>query len=289
MVKESTLYPSVRTPEEWLKLLPSFDALVQQYKNPTYIENDPIRLPYRYADDPKACELVAFITALFSYGRRDLIIATLEQLFRIMGKKPMRFLENYDPKRDAKLFEHFVYRFNKGPDVVFLLERLQWAYTEYGSLENLFLEALTVDASLTLKTGIAGFIDRLLGTKTPDSYGLKFLFAHPNKGGACKRFNMFLRWMVRQDNDPAGRVDFGLWTKALQPRDLLVPLDTHILKMNRNLQLTARTDGSWRTAEAITDVFRVLCPADPVKYDYALFGFSLDKRAPEEILSALQK
>ena len=96
---------------------------------------------------------------------------------------------------------------------------------------------------------------------------------------------MYLRWMVRHDVEESGRVDFGLWQKALHPRDLRVPLDTHVLKMNRSLELTPRNDGSWKTAEAITAVFRQLCREDPIKYDYALFGFSLDKRPIETILS----
>lgn len=279
-----------RSAEEWLRLAPCLNQLVAQYKIPAYIQSDPIQIPYRFANDPKACELVAFITALFSYGRRDLIIETITNLFRITDNDPVAFMESFHAKRDAKLFAHFVYRFNKGPDVAFLWQRLQWAYQEFGSLENLFMAAIhqsaDSDTQSRLKTGIAGFTDHLLGQQEPQSYGLKFLFAHPAKGGACKRFNMFLRWMVRQDVEPSGAVDFGLWKTALTPAELLVPLDTHIMNMNRQLRLTHRTDGSWQTAEAITDVFRLLCPEDPVKYDYALFGFSIDKRSPEEILSA---
>jgi len=287
---KSTVPPKAvkaRSREEWLALAPCMDALVAQYKVPAYIGSDPIQIPYRFADNPRTCELVAFITALLSYGRRDLIIETVTNLFRLTDNDPLNFLESFDPKRDARLFQHFVYRFNKGPDLVFLWQRLQWAYREYGSLENLFTTSIPeytpqVDR---LKAGIAGFTNALLGNEAPRSYGLKFLFAHPDKGGACKRFNMFLRWMVRQDLEPVGKVDFGLWQTALKPGDLLVPLDTHIMKMNRHLRLSGRADGSWQTAEEITDIFRLLCPEDPVKYDYALFGFSLDKRSPEEILA----
>jgi uncharacterized protein (TIGR02757 family) len=283
----------LRTEEEWLKLLPYLDALVTQYKTPAYIGNDPIQIPYQYVTNPKACELVAFITSLFSYGKRELIIATMTHLFQLVDQDPLNFLENFNPKKDAKLFQHFVYRFNKGADVVYLWQRLQWAYREFGSLENLFVHNLTdlakqQDAPSLLKAGIAHFTDQLLGFEPPRTYGLKFLFAHPAKGGACKRFNMFLRWMVRQDIEPSGKVDFGLWKKALKPSDLLVPLDTHILNMNRKLGLSERTNGSWQTAEEITDIFRLLCPVDPVKYDYALFGFSLDKRPTNEILAAWQ-
>lgn len=276
-----------RSREEWISLAPCMDDLVAQYKVPAYIGSDPIQIPYRFVANPKTCELVAFITALLSYGRRELIIETVTNLFRLTDNDPMNFLEDFNPKRDAKLFQHFVYRFNKGPDLVYLWQRLQWAYREFESLENLFMASIRehTPQENRLKAGIAGFTNQLLDNQQPGSYGLKFLFAHPDKGGACKRFNMFLRWMVRQDLEPSGKVDFGLWQTALKPSDLLVPLDTHIMKMNCNLRLSGRSDGSWQTAEEITDVFRLLCPEDPIKYDYALFGFSLDKRSPEEIFS----
>ncbi|WP_373533533.1 TIGR02757 family protein [Vampirovibrio sp.] len=285
---------AVRTQADWLGLAPALDGLVHQYKVPAYIASDPIQIPYRFAENPQACELVAFITALFSYGRRDFIIETVNHLFQMTDQDPVGFMESFNPQRDGKRFKHFIYRFNKGADLTFLWERLQWAYREYGSLEALF-EASVAQGDYShpettrLKAGIAGFTNQLLGNAPAPTYGLKFLLAHPDKGGACKRFNMFLRWMVREDADPGGRVDFGLWKRALRPAELLMPLDTHVMQMNRKLGLTSRKDGSWRTAEAITDVFRQLCPEDPVKYDYALFGFSLDKRLPEELLRAFPR
>jgi uncharacterized protein (TIGR02757 family) len=281
-----TKFRKPKSRADWLRLAPGLNALVAQYKVPAYIDNDPIRIPHRFVKDAKACELVAFVTALFSYGRREAIIETVTNLFRLTDNDPVAFMENFNAARDGKLFRHFVYRFNKAEDVVFLWQRLQWAYREFGSLENLFASRLKTPGDV--KSGIAGFTDAFLGDNLPGTYGLKFLFAHPQKGGACKRFNMFLRWMVREDLEPGNRVDFGLWKRALRPADLLVPLDTHVLKMNGHFGFSSRKDGSWQTAEEITRIFRLLCPEDPVKYDYALFGFSLDRRSPAEILSSLQ-
>ncbi len=288
------------TDADWNRLQPVFEDLVTQYKTPAYVPNDPIQIPYQYIDDPSDCELAGFITALFSYGRRDTIIETMKRLFTILGPSPTRFLESFDPKKDAKLFQHFIYRFNKGVDVVFLLSRLQWAYDTYGSLESLFqagMHPLTQNPmahapsllfpSAPLQQGIAAFTEALLGETPLDTYGTRFLLSHPDRGGACKRVNMFLRWMVRHDPEPSERVDFGLWQTALTPADLLIPLDTHILKMNGHLALSQRNDSTWRTAEDVTQVFRRLCPEDPIRYDYALFGFSLDGRKKEEILSLL--
>jgi len=192
------------------------DDLVIEYKTAAYIPKDPISLPHRYLADPKACEFVAFLTALLSYGRRDFIIQTVDGLLAKMDHEPQAFLENFNAKRDQKLFKSFVYRFNKGPDIVFLMQRLQWAYREYESLENLF------PADGDLKTRMAGFLDLLIGDKPLKTYGQKFLFAHPSQGGACKRMNMFLRWVVRQDGPNEDRVDLGLWRKALTPAELMI-------------------------------------------------------------------
>lgn len=260
-----------RPKAEWAQLGAYLDALVARYKTPAYIEADPIQFPHRFAHDPRACELSAFIAALFSYGRRESIIETLNTIFRLTDQDPAGFLASFHPKKDARLFSHFVYRFNTGEDLVFLWRRLQWVYREYGSLENLMASQSGGD----LKARLAGLTDALLDGQPPPSYGVKFLFAHPKNGGACKRMNMFLRWMVRQDVQADSRVDLGLWQHALSPSDLVVPLDTHVLKMNRLLELTPNQSGTWQTAQAITDVFRRFDPVDPVRYDYALFGFSV--------------
>jgi uncharacterized protein (TIGR02757 family) len=211
----------------------------------------------------------------------------------------MSYLEGFDPKQEKKHFQDFVHRFNTGDDVLFLLSRLQAVYAQHGSLETLFANALgnSLPASPVstqmapfmsaelFKAALGSSLDTLLGSDIPDRYGIRFLFAHPARGGACKRFNMFLRWMVREDKEPSGRVDFGLWKKTLAPKDLRIPLDAHVMNMNRQLGFSSRKDTSWKTVEEITDVFRLLSPHDPIQYDYALFGFSLEKRAISEILA----
>jgi uncharacterized protein (TIGR02757 family) len=263
------------------------DDWVVQYKTPAYILDDPIQIPYRYVDNAKACECVAWITALFSYGRRSVIIETVNTLFQIMDHDPLGFIEQFSPKRDAKLFQHFVYRFNTGEDVVFLLSRLQWIYKTWGSIEALFSSGLTPHPETgcpDLKTGIGNFLDAVLSGQTMPNRrnGLRFLLAHPKHGGACKRFNMFLRWMVRQDLEPELKVDFGLWRSGISPASLIIPLDTHVLKMNSLLGLTPHKGSTWKTAEALTAVFRAFNPADPVRYDYALFGYSLQQQASRQ-------
>ena len=287
-----------KTDRDWLALGPALNKLVAEYKQPAYVASDPIQFPYRYINtEPETVELVAFIAAMFSYGRREQVIASLNKIFTRMGKSPLSYLEGFDPKQEKKHFQDFVHRFNTGEDVLFLLSRLQTVYAQYGSLENVFANALVTPlqtrgqadpfmSAELFKAALGSSLDTLLGSDIPDRYGIRFLFAHPARGGACKRFNMFLRWMVREDKEPSGRVDFGLWKKTLTPKDLRIPLDAHVMNMNRQLGFSSRKDTSWKTVEEITDVFRLLSPHDPIQYDYALFGFSLEKRAISGILNS---
>lgn len=273
--------PAIKASPDLQTLKGKLDDLVVKYKTLDYIPKDPISHPYGYLHDAKTCELVAFITSLFSYGRRDVIIPTIANLFWRMDNDPLAFVENFDLKRDAGAFNGFVYRFNKAPDIVFLLQRLKWAYQEFGSLEQLFIESANQHQAVTLQRKISAFLDTLTGISAAEealpSNGLKFLFAHPVNGGPCKRINMFLRWVVRQDLPHEPQVDLGLWKKALKPSELVIPLDTHVGKMNQHFGFTKRLTNTWETAEEITAVFRQFCPEDPIKYDYALMGYSLSK------------
>jgi uncharacterized protein (TIGR02757 family) len=169
-------------------------------------------------------------------------------------------------------------RFNKAPDLIFLIHCLQAAYRCYGSLEAMF----SVHRKKDLKASISAFIHALMAGHEPATYGQKFMLAHPQGGGPCKRINMFLRWVVRQDKDlPENRVDLGLWKTALSPAELMIPLDTHIHQMGRKFRFSLRQTASWEMAEDITNHLRRFCPEDPVKYDFALMGFSLDRASAE--------
>lgn len=281
----STVSPAKPLSAELERLKTVLDELVVRYKTPAYIPPDPLSIPYRFADNPRACELVAFIAALFSYGRRDLILPAVEKILTPMDGDPLGFLENYDPKRDAKAWKGFVYRFNKADDVAVLMGHLQRVYWEYDSLENLLARSLEKSrhTETPLKTATGYFMDAFDAANAADkSYGLKFVLPHPSRGGACKRFHMFLRWMVRQD-EPENQVDLGLWKKSLSPAELMIPLDTHVMQMNAALNFSPLKTNSWQAAEAITAILRRLCPEDPARYDYALFGFSLENRDKQSV------
>lgn len=248
------------------------DELVEQYRTPAFIAEDPLSFPHRYREDPANTELIAFLAALFSYGRRDLILQTVENILERVEGDPAAFINTYTPAKAKRAFRGFLYRFNRPEDLVFLFGRLQQVMGEYGSLEQ-FLMADS--QAQNTRERIASFIHRLLEPAPSvlrERYGMKFLFATPNNGGACKRFNMFLRWMVRDDG-----IDLGLWKTALAPADLIVPMDTHVARVGRALGLIRRKANDWQCAEELTAVFKAYCPRDPVIYDFALFGLGVSE------------
>ena len=243
------------------------DYLVLAYKTPQFITSDPVSIPHRFKHDKKAAELTAFLAALFTYGQRPKIIALLNNLLSTMNNDPVGFVENFNPKKEGKLFKNFVYRFNTGDDLIVLLSCLQHAYKEYQSLENMFTAHKQPD---NLQQSIGGFLDELTRNTPPQSSGLKFLFAHPRHGGPCKRFNLFLRWVVRKD-----AADLGLWHTALGPAELTIPLDTHVQKCNRLFKFSKRKSPDWQQAAEITAALQRFNPQDPMAYDYALMGLGL--------------
>ncbi len=280
-----------RLPRKHLKSF--LDALVAEYKTPAFIAEDPISVPHRFIDagcSHAEAEMVAFITTLLSYGRRDLIIKTVNNVFERMGKDPYNFVMNYNPKKDHKAFDGFVYRFYKPRDMAHLMQVLHHAYTEFESLEAVFMGASeTHGVQSDLKSRMARFLDVLLGLEKPrradasidlplmpNSYGTKFMFAHPDRGGPCKRLHMFLRWVVRDDTlygEP--KVDLGLWKHALSPSELFIPYDTHVSKMSQVLKLTKKNAATWETIEDITAKLRRCNAEDPMRYDFALMGLGL--------------
>ncbi len=276
----------------------TLEQLVERYKTPEFIEKDPLWFPSHYRSDAQTCELVAFITALMSYGRRESIFKAMTDLLDRLDGDPRGFMESYSQSKGQKAFRGWVYRFYKPEDLQQLFQQLQRVYGHHDSLESFFMasgidkDPFEVASPEILKEKIHSFRIRFLSMdalgqqaeRVPElSYGLKFMFANPLRGGACKRFNMFLRWMVREDN-----VDLGLWKKALTPAQLVIPLDTHVATQGRKLGLLQRKANDWQSAESLTNVFQEYCPADPVRYDFALFGLGVSGES-EEIKESLNK
>ncbi|MBF0507093.1 MAG: TIGR02757 family protein [Nitrospirae bacterium] len=230
---------------------------------------DPIEFPHQYSR-PEDIEVVAFIASCFAYGKVDLFKAVLKRIFAHMGQSPCDFLAAFNVKKQRGLFADMQYRFNRNDDIVCLLYVISRVLRKYGSLEAAFRGRFK-ETDKNIGNGLSGLVDTLLGIDTTVVYGdaekrggfLQFL-PSPSRGSACKRMNMFLRWMVR-DRD----IDFGLW-KEIPKNKLVIPLDVHIARISKCLGFTRRATADWKMAVEITESLKAIDPDDPVKYDFAL-------------------
>jgi uncharacterized protein (TIGR02757 family) len=245
------------------------DELYRDYDFKKRLLHDPIEFPHRY-NRPRDVEVSGFIASSLAYGKVGLFKPVAEKILSVMGSNPYEFLRDFRLKRHRKLFQGIQYRFNENEDVLALLLILHKTLNDRGSLENLFMK-FYLPGSRTIEEGLCGFISSLLEVDTSEVYGknirpagLKQLFPLPADGSACKRANLFLRWMVR-DRD----IDFGIW-EGIPKNKLIIPLDTHIARISRCLGFTARKSPGWKMALDITEALKGIDPEDPLKYDFAL-------------------
>jgi uncharacterized protein (TIGR02757 family) len=236
---------------------------------------DPIEFPGRYAH-PRDVEVAGLLGAALAYGRADLFKPKVDGLLKPMGESPAGYVASLTVARAAKLLEGFVYRFNLAADVAVLLLGMGAVLNAHGSLEAVFLGQTPHQRLARFTEAIRGSapqreIIKALGR----TRGLAHLLPVPLGPGAAKRLNLYLRWMVR---GPDG-TDFGVW-KSVAPSGLIIPLDTHVMRISRLLGLTSRRDASWRTAEEVTASLRLLDAEDPVRYDFALCHYGMSGACP---------
>jgi uncharacterized protein (TIGR02757 family) len=250
-----------------LKIL--LDNFYREYDFKTRLLHDPIEFPHRYKN-PGDIEIAALIASSLAYGKVDLFKPVVEKILSVMGASPHRFILGFRLKKDRKLFQGLKYRFNENEDLVALMFILHKTLKSKRSLENAFMKFYSPD-SKDIGEALSGFIGSLLEVDTSVVYGenlrplgLKQFFPSPADGSACKRMNLFLRWMVR-DRD----IDFGIW-RGIPKNKLVIPLDTHIARISRCLGFTERKSQDWKTAIEITDALKRFDPEDPLKYDFAL-------------------
>lgn len=249
------------------------DNKVKVYNQPEFIPEDPISIPHQFTK-LQDIEIIGLWAALLSWGQRKTIISKSLELCEIMDFAPYQFI--MDPSdRELQKLAKFKHRTFNGDDALCMAGFFKWYYSRFHSLEDAFL-ADGHDFYDRMKYGIENFYQ--LFVSAPDF--LKRTQKHvasPFKKSACKRINMFLRWMVR--NDPNG-VDFGLW-RRLSPAQLMIPLDVHVFRIASSLGLLQRKTADWNAVEELTKNLRSLCPEDPVKYDFALFGLGvMEKNDP---------
>ncbi len=238
------------------------DEKAEQFNTLDFIDNDPISLPHRFTNK-EDIEIAAFLAATIAWGNRKSIIRSGNQILSLMDDEPWEFVINHRPS-DLKPLERFVHRTFNGQDLVFFIQSLQHLYTHYQGLESVFFEG--VQSTGTTQAAISFFKNKFFELKHP-ARTVKHI-SDPMRGSAAKRINMFLRWMVRKDNQG---VDFGIW-KSIQPSQLSIPLDVHTGNTARKLGLLLRKQNDHKTVVELDTALRAMNPVDPVKYDFALFG-----------------
>ena len=234
------------------------DELAKKYETEDFIKDDPIQFPHKFKSK-EDIEIAGFISALFAFGRRELFIKKLDYLFSL-ANSPFELISDFDKYN----LDNFIYRFIKNEDLIELLRILNKLYIQdKSSLEELF------NSKDRFNTVTNYFYNN---SNCSQNLGFCFMFAKPSNNSALKRLNMFLRWMVRE-----GQVDFGIW-KSIKKSELLIPLDTHVARISREFNLLKRKQNDFRAVLELTDKLKEFDENDPVKYDFALFGYGVNNK-----------
>ncbi len=250
---------------------PLKETLDRLYASFNYADSaaDPIQIVRRF-QAPDDREVVGFCAAALAFGRVASVMQSIERLLAVMGNRPAAYVRRFEPRRDGAALAHLVHRWTRGPDLTALLWLLRQMFDRSGSVEGFFVEGHD-EAADDVGPAMSRFSSRALALDLREAYGqvparagVGYFFPSPSNGSGCKRLNLFLRWMVRRD-----ALDLGVWT-GVSPRQLIVPLDTHVIRVGTCLRLTRYTTPGWAMAREITAALRTLDPEDPVKYDYSM-------------------
>ncbi|MBB5394139.1 TIGR02757 family protein [Mucilaginibacter sp. AK015] len=265
------------------------DQKVSQYNRPEFIANDPVSIPHMFTRK-QDIEIMGFWAATLAWGQRVTIINKCKELIILMDGAPYDFIINHQ-EPDLKKLLHFKHRTFNDIDTLYFIAFFRWHYTNHQSLEDAFIPPNKFVILNDNEGSIGGQIlrgaqnNKIVEAALNHFRSYFFLlpyFPHrtkkhvssPSQKSTCKRLNMFLRWMVRKDNNG---VDFGIWNK-IKPADLVCPCDLHVDRVARHLKLITRKQTDWQTAVELTENLRELDPIDPVKYDFALFGLGIEQR-----------
>lgn len=246
------------------KLQTFLDEKVRLYNNPQFIRQDPICIPHLFTKQ-QDIEIAGVFAAIFAWGNRTTIINKSKELMQLMNHEPHDFCLHHTDS-DLKKLLHFKHRTFNATDLLYFISFFKMHYTTQSSLETAFTKWMNKQDE-TIEQGLNGFYHYFFSLPDVPDRTRKHIGA-PEKGSGCKRLNMFLRWMVRHDNQG---VDFGLW-KKISASQLICPIDVHVARVARQLNILQRQITDWQAALELTAFLRILDSTDPVKYDYALFG-----------------
>ena len=249
------------------QLFELLESKVAQFNKPSFIENDPISVPHRFTRQ-QDIEIAAFLSAILAWGSRKAIIKSANHFIQCMDNDPYNFVCHCEDT-DLKPFTNFKHRTFNPTDALYFITFFKHYYLHHDTLEAAFAQHLSAEDE-HVGNALTGFHQLFFDLPFAPQRTQKHI-ATPLRNSACKRLNMFLRWMVRTND--AG-VDFGLW-KHIQPAQLLCPLDVHVDRIARNLGLLNRKQTDWKATLELTRHLRQFDPNDPVKYDFALFGMGV--------------
>lgn len=239
------------------------NSKVDLYNQPSFIKDDPICIPHSFTKK-QDIEIAGFFAAVFAWGNRTTIINKSRELMQLMNNAPHDFCLHHSSK-ELKSLTSFKHRTFNTTDLLYFIEFFKTHYSKHKSLETAFTKhGKTVEEILT------GFHYYFFSLEHIPARTKKHI-ATPERSSSCKRLNMFLRWMVRQDDKG---VDFGIW-KNISPAELICPIDLHVARVAKRLNLLHRKQTDWQAALELTDYLRTLDRYDPVKYDFALFGLGV--------------
>jgi uncharacterized protein (TIGR02757 family) len=247
---------------------------VLAYNHPSFIELDPVSIPHRFSKK-QDIEIAGFFTAVFSWGNRTTIIKKSSELLKNMDDAPFDFIKNHKPS-DLKKLLGFKHRTFNSTDLLYFIRFLKYHYGQSNSLESAFMPDDLIKKTIRstehefVKSALTVFYTRFFSLKDAP-YRTRKHIASPENNSTCKRLNMYLRWMVREDNHG---VDFGIW-KKFSVAELICPVDLHVARVARRFGLIERKQTDWLNAMELTTALRELDKTDPVKYDFALFGLGV--------------
>ncbi len=255
------------------------EQIVKKYNRKDYLDIDPVSIVHKIKGE-KSRETAAFISSIFAFGNVKTIKASILKVLHPMGNNVYDFIKHYEKLQHESLlnskksqrsklylFQGIGHRFIKGNDISCLVNTLHFVLKEYGSIENLFMQYFTKENNLRKSLEVFTKNIREIYCRNNSDFcerTLRFMLPSPKNGSACKRMNLFLRWMVRKDE-----IDFGIW-KGIKKNELIIPLDTHIARISKSLGFTKRKTLGWNMASEITENLKKFDPLDPLKYDFAL-------------------
>jgi uncharacterized protein (TIGR02757 family) len=243
------------------------DKKVDEYNQPFFITSDPISIPHSFTKK-QDIEIAGLFSAVFAWGNRTTIINKSKELMQLMHNAPHDFCLHHTT-RDLKKIVSFKHRTFNATDLLYFISFFKYHYQLNDSLETAFIRGFS-KKDKNIELALNNFYQYFFSLPDVPIRTMKHI-ASPNKNSSCKRLCMYLRWMVRNDNKG---IDFGIW-KNIKPSQLVIPIDVHVARVARKINLIGSEQTNWKTAVELTEKMKELDKNDPVKYDFALFSLGV--------------